>query len=182
MNLMSKLTPTEADRFRAALRLPPRSSEYIAAEKASRQASANLRDLTGRRNSLKFEQTVVDNPTRTKLPTHALEAALNGLAIEITDAQNTERATRAEFDRLRTTYREHAAAALQGDIENLSTALARRFDEILELLEVATELSSQAREAGVTLPGVVMDAPVALRLAETMVGTLSRTISKGSRS
>ncbi|MER9588549.1 hypothetical protein NKI94_07045 [Mesorhizobium australicum] len=180
MNLMSKLKPTEADLFRAALRLPRPSSEYTAAEKSSRQASANLRALTGRLEALKIE-TTIENPIKTRLPTHALEAALNGLVAEIADARNAERDARAEFDRTRAIYRESVAAALHGDIESLGAALTRRFDEILEFLDIAADLSDQARESGVSLPSVISDAPVARRLAETMVNTLSRTISKGSR-
>ncbi|MBZ9933465.1 hypothetical protein [Mesorhizobium sp. BR115XR7A] len=174
---MSKILPTEADRHRAALQLPRASAEYLVAEKTSRDASAKLRALVGRREALTIESGI-ENPAKTKIPTHALNTALDGLTVEIADAQNAERTARAEFDRLRAIYRQEAAAALQADIESFGSAITRRLDEILELLDVGSELASQAREAGVNLPSSITDAPVGRRFAQTMTDTLNECFQR----
>ncbi|WP_095087799.1 hypothetical protein [Mesorhizobium sophorae] len=182
MNLMSKIiSPTEADRHRAALRLPRPSREYVCAEKSLRDATANLHRLTNRREALKIEASV-HNPVKARLPTYALEAALDGLTVEIADAQNVERTARAEFQTQRNTYQQDASAALQADIENFGAAITQRLDEILELLDIGTELATQAREMGLSLPSAISDAPVGRRLAETMSSTISRMFStRGAR-
>ncbi|ESY70001.1 MULTISPECIES: hypothetical protein [Mesorhizobium] len=183
MNLTRKIFPAASDAafYRSALRLPKPSADFASAEKAFRKASVDLRALVGRRESLKIEQTV-DNPGRMKLPTAVLHATLKSLAEDVAEAEVRERETRVEFEALRAVYRDHARASLGGDIEGLGALINQHLGDVLELLEVAAGLTSQAREAGIEFSGLISDAPIARRLIEPMANTISKMISKGSRS
>ncbi|TPK71592.1 hypothetical protein FJ527_26485 [Mesorhizobium sp. B2-4-18] len=175
---MTKLNPTETDRLRAALRLPAPTAEYVAAEKAYREASDARRKLNDRRQALEVESKV-DNPTRSKIPAQQLHDTLKGLAVELSEADTRNHETRAEFDLQRAGYREQARVELDADIAALGAAINQRLSEVLGLLDVASTLSIKGREAGLELPGLINDAPIARRLAEPFVNTIAKMISKG---
>lgn len=179
--MLARLPAAEPDasHFRRTLRLPRPSAEYVAAEIASHKAAAELQALTDRVEALKIEVNV-DKPGRTKLPTATLHAMLSDLAGEVAEAQVRERETRMEHHRLRDAYRAEARAALEGDIEGLGNAVAQRLRQVLELLDIAANLTSQARDAGVEFPGLVSGAPIARRLIEPSVSTINKMIGKGS--
>ncbi|MER8644682.1 hypothetical protein [Mesorhizobium sp. M1252] len=184
MNIAAKISrPSKtagAAYFRSALKLPRPTSEFVAAENAYRKASDARRSLSGRLEALKVEANI-DNPSRAKIPTHQLQEMLKGLAIELSEADLRDRETRAEFDRLRTIYREQVRNCLAGDVTSLGSAISQRLSEVLEMLDIASILGAQAREAGLELPGVINDALMARRLLEPSANTITRMIAKGSR-
>ncbi|PBB21138.1 hypothetical protein [Mesorhizobium sp. WSM4313] len=158
----------DAAYFRAALRLPRPTPEYLAAEQEARAAAAEHRSLTTRRETLKLESGV-DNPGRDKLPEQTLRTLLKDLAMETGTAEVRDREARAEFERQMVVYGEHVRASLAADIESLSAKITKHLVEVLELLDVAAALGAEAQQARVDLPGIVKDAAIARRMFETVV-------------
>lgn len=183
MNLISKIIPIASDAsfFRAALRLPKPSAEYLLAKEEARRASSNLRSLTTRREALQIE-ACVENPCHDRLATHTLHSRLDDLEAEIRAATERDREASADLGRLRLAYRDHAHAVLNDDIKGLGSLIAQRLQEIRELLEIAEALNAQVREAQVEMmPTLIREASIALRLLEPVAATINKMIEKGSR-
>ncbi|RWG21670.1 MAG: hypothetical protein E5V67_04195 [Mesorhizobium sp.] len=183
MNLISKIIPVASDAsfFRAALRLPKPSAEYLIAKDEARRASSNLRSLKTRREALQIE-ACVDNPCHDRLATQTLHSMLDDLEADIRTATERDREAFADLGRLRLAYRDQAHATLADDIEGLGALIAQRLEEVRELLEIAEALNSQAREAQVEMmPTLIREAPIALRLLEPVAATINKMIEKGTR-
>lgn len=181
---MKKAEPLEplkdATYFRRALKLPLPTVELTAAEKASREAAANLRTVVDRREKMKVEATV-ENPVKEILPTEITRRTLADIETQIVAAQALDREARAEFERKKALYEERVRERLAGDIESLGATINRRLDETLELLDIAAALGAEAREARVEVPGLVKDAASAKHLIETVVvSTIAKMTRKGS--
>ena len=172
----------DAADFRAALRLPRPTPEYLAAEQEARAAAAQHRSLTTRRETLKLESGV-DNPGRDKLPEQTLRTLLKDLAMEIGTAEVRDREARAEFERRKAAYQEHVRTSLAADIEGLGALINRHIEGVFELLDIAGALSAEARQYRVEMPGLVSGAPAAKEFLESAVAsTLGRIIAgKGAR-
>ncbi|TPN38690.1 hypothetical protein FKO01_05010 [Mesorhizobium sp. B2-3-3] len=171
----------DAAYFKAALKLPKPSAEYTAAEQASRDASADLSDLTRRREKLKVESNV-QNPTKTILPTATFVDMLDTFNAQIATAQGRDREARAEFELQKTAYHEHVRTSLAGEIASLGDSINRHIDRVMELLDIAVALGAEARQVRVELPGMIGGAPAAKEFLQAAVdSTITRMFQKGSR-
>lgn len=182
MNISKKFRhpqPAGLDYFRTALRLPKPSAEFIAAEGAYREASDARRSLSNRLEAMRIEQSI-DNPTKARLPTHQVEEALKAISSEHSEAIARDKQTRTEFDSARAVYREQARDALSGDIAALGAAIVQRFNEVVEALEIAATLGTEARASGVDFPGLISGASVALKLIEPCANVIQKMITRGS--
>ncbi|UCI17025.1 hypothetical protein FJ970_17995 [Mesorhizobium sp. B2-1-8] len=181
--MLARLKAAEPDAacFRRALKLPKPGAEYLAAEKASREASANLANLVNRRETMRVEATV-ENPTKTIQPTEITRRTLEDLEAQIVAAQALDRDARAEFNQKRSTYHEHVRTYLAADIEGLGALINCHIGRVFELLDIASALGAEAREYRVEMPGLVSGAPAAKQFLQAAVGsTIDKMIGKGSR-
>ncbi|QKC83946.1 hypothetical protein EB232_22210 [Mesorhizobium sp. NZP2077] len=149
------------------MKLPRPSSEFLAAEREARHATAELRSLVERRETMKL-QAEVDSPTTARIPAETFRSMLESLNAEIAAAQGRDQAAAGEFDRQKTAYVDHVRENLAGDIEGLGAAITVHLDLTLELLDIAASLGAEARERHVEMPGLVKDAAAAKRLIETV--------------
>ncbi|RWA93631.1 MULTISPECIES: hypothetical protein [unclassified Mesorhizobium] len=151
------------------------------AEKASREASANLRSLTERRESLKVERTV-ENPGKNRIPDATYRAMHADLEAQLTAAQVTEREALAEWNSRKAAYHDHVRATLAADIDGLGALICNHLDQVMELLDIAAALGTGAREYRVEMPGLVSGAPAAKQLLQAAIdSTITKMISKGRR-
>lgn len=171
----------DAAYFRRALQLPRPGPEYLIAEKASRSEAANLRSLTERRESLKLERTI-ENPGKDRIPDATYSAMRADLEAKISAAQVTEREALAEWNSRKAAYHDHARATLAADIEGLGALMCKHLDQVMELLDIAGALSTEAREYRVEMPGLVSGAPAAKQLLQAAIdSTITKMISKRTR-
>ncbi|RWG20119.1 MAG: hypothetical protein EOQ55_12545 [Mesorhizobium sp.] len=167
--------------FRRVLKLPRPSAEFEIAREENRRASSELRHLTERRETLKIEANV-QHSAKPRLTDDVLRETLDNLATEIIAATARDQSARADFDKLKTAYREHVGVTLASDIEGLGVLIKHHIDEVLGLLDVATALGAEAREARVEMPALIGGAHDAKRLLALAVDTtLNKMLSKGRR-
>lgn len=182
--MLARLKAAEPDAayFRRALRLPKPAPEYLAADREAREANANLRALTERREDLKMHRSV-QNAVRTQLSDDELHAALDKVQAEITAAQLRDREALAEFNRQKTAYQERVRASLTADIDGLGALINQHINEVFELLDIAGALNAEAREHRVEMPSLIGGAPAAKQFLEASVAhSIGRmTAGKGAR-
>ena len=166
--------------FRRALRLPRPGPEYLMAQKVSREASANLRSLTERRENLKVERTI-EHPGKAKIADATYRATHAELEATLSAAQVSEREAFAEWNSRKAAYQDHARATLAADIEGLGALMCKHVDQLMELLDIAAALGAEARETRVELPAIISGAGAAAQTLRVAVdSTISRLI-KGAR-
>ncbi|MDG4896620.1 hypothetical protein P9272_23925 [Mesorhizobium sp. WSM4976] len=171
----------DAAYFRRALKIPRPAPEFLLAEKASREATANLRSLTERRESLKVERTV-ENPGKNRIPDATYHDMHADLEAKITAAQQAEREALTEWTSRKAAYHDHARAILAADIDGLGALMCKHLDQVMELLDIAAALGAAAREYRVEMPGLVSGAPAAKQLLQAAVdSTVTKMISKRTR-
>ncbi|AZO75019.1 MAG: hypothetical protein E5V92_01965 [Mesorhizobium sp.] len=166
--------------FRRVLKLPRPSVEFEIAREENRRASSDLRRLTERRETLKLEATV-GHAAKPRLTDDVLRETLDSLADEIIAATARDQSARAEFDKLKAAYREQVSASLAADIEGLGAQITKHIGAVFELLDIATALGAEAREARVEMPALISGAHDARRLLQLSVDTTITKMTKGAR-
>ena len=178
---LKKSAELDGSYFRAALKLPRPSAEFEIAQEENRRASADLRRLTERRETVKIEATV-QHSAKPRLTDDVLRETLDNLATEIIAATARDQSARADFDKLKAAYREQVSASLAADIEGLGAQITKHIGAVFELLDIAAALGAEARDQRVEMPALISGAHDAKRLLQLAVDTtLNKMISKGAR-
>jgi hypothetical protein len=154
--MLAKLPATErhVERFRQALKLPPKAQQLLDAE-AAHQAIRTELDAVGAENTCansrlheagvgSFKPMILDEEL-------ALKATIGRLAKTRAELAASERKSRTEVDRLRAEYQADCHRLVGPTCQELTLAIDATLEHAQTLFALADEIRAEARSRGIDI-------------------------------